>query len=126
MLDQSDNLKFVFRLCCYFRSILAPRNCSFKFLLYIFVKIWCYHLIHKVETGTERLALFIWNVASVVFLASVTWTSGLAFGLPAILGATAISVIILFQLFFWQWEINFYFTVNQFQIKKSPKITQIF
>ena len=47
--------------------------------------------IDNVTTGTSSLALFVWNSAPVVCIASLTWTGGLALGLPAIAGVIDIS-----------------------------------
>ena len=44
----------------------------------------------------KSLRLFNWNVAPVVCLASLAWTGGLTFGLPAIAGVTNISDFIHF------------------------------
>ena len=80
-------------MCCYFTSVFDPRNCSLYSLLYTF---WKFDIIYWqiVTNRTWSLALFIWSVAPVVCLASIAWTVGLAFGLPAILGVIGISDII--------------------------------
>ena len=66
--------------------------------------------IDKVRTETYSLALFIWNVAPVVFFAAPGWTGGLASGSPTTL---AVIDIIWYYKLLWSWQIMLYFTMNQ-------------
>ena len=50
---------------------------------FIFSKNLMLSFIDKVTTGTEGLALFVLNFVLFVFVASLAWTGGLAFGLEA-------------------------------------------
>ena len=80
-------------------------------------------LIDKVTTGTKCLALFIWNVAEVFCIAALPGTGGLASDLPGTSDVIDVSDIIHSLD---HDKSKFYCTFNQWQIERSPKITQIF
>ena len=98
-MDQSDNLNHVFWLCCYFRSIFVSEMALLNPCL-MFSKNLILSLIDKVKTGTESLALIIWNVAPVVCIAYLAWTRGLPSGLPATLGAINIFLTMANQVLY--------------------------
>ena len=78
--------------------------------------------IDKVTTWIQSVALFTWNVAPVINVAS-TFRTG---RLPS--GSAAISEI--FSYFrhsaIFQPQKRFYFAVNEKQMERCPKITHIF
>ena len=88
-----------------------------------FVKYFLVHIIINKQSNNWNVKFsIIWNVALVDCIAATPWAGGLASGFEDILGVIDISDFTFFLL----WQIKFYFTVNQCQIKWSPKITQIF
>ena len=79
--------------------------------------------IDKILTGTWSLALFLWNAAPVAFIAVIPKKGELASRSPTTLAAIDISDFI----YIFEYDRSSpYLTVNQWKIKISPKITQIF
>ena len=76
--------------CCYFRCIVVPRI-VFPNPCLILSKNLILSFIDKVTTGTKSLALFAWNVTSVVFIAANTGAGGLVLELQDTAGAIGIS-----------------------------------
>ena len=117
MLEQSDNLNYCFWLCCYFRSILVPRNCSFKSLLYISQKIyinnnWIIGLLHKLFEMLHLLFVLLLHPKQV----------------NQHLDYQALLVLLILQMLYILsiMKDQFLFQANPWQIKRSPKITQTF
>ena len=70
-----------------FQEIVLLNTC------FIFSKYLILSYINKGTKGTEILALFIWNVAQVVYIAAIARTGVLAFDLPATAGFFIFQVI---------------------------------
>ena len=66
--------------------------------------------------------MITWNVTLVVTVAGIRRLGGWTFGLAGTSGVISFR----YYTFSWPWQTNFYFTVNQLQIEKSPKLTQKF
>ena len=94
MLDQSDSLHCYLLIACYFRFVFVPRNCFFLNPCFIFPENLMLSFTDNVTTGTKSLALLIWNVALVVYIAALGWKGGLAPRLATIIDVIDISDII--------------------------------
>ena len=94
----------VFDLCCYFRFIFIPRNCSFKSLFQISktTDIFVYKQSYYRDRNVSTIYLRCWSSC---FCSCCSWIRHIG-------NHYICSWYFKYYEIFWPWQIKFYFTVT--------------